>query len=99
MAKPRKVSVAVAAGLVAGPVDVIDDLVSFTFEERAQGVGESLDITVDNASGYYTTIWWIEKGTPITATITTTDWNYPDDSATRKSGTCWIDCQNDVRRV
>ena len=63
MAKPRKVSVAVAAGLVAGPVDVIDDLVSFTFEETAQGVGESLDITVDNASGYYTTIWWIEKGT------------------------------------
>ena len=63
MAKPRKVSVAVAAGLVAGPVDVIYDLVSFTFEETAQGVGESLDITVDNASGYYTTIWWIEKGT------------------------------------
>src|ERR1700741_1473173 len=99
MATPRKVTVALTFGLGAGPVDITNDLVAFSFEEAAQMVGESLDVTVDNASGYYTGIWWIEKGTPITATITTTDWNYPDDSATRKSGTCWIDCQNDVRRV
>jgi hypothetical protein len=63
MSTPRKVSVAIQVGLGAGPVGVTDDLVSFAFEETAQGVGESLDITVDNASGYYTTIWWIEKGT------------------------------------
>ena len=66
MATPRKVSVAVTIGLGAGPVDVTNDLVAFTFEENAQLVGETLDIVLDNASGYYTTIWWIEKGTHLT---------------------------------
>jgi hypothetical protein len=90
MATPRKVSVSLTVG-VASQVDVTNDLVAFSFEESAAGVGESIDVTVDNASNYYTSIWWIEKGTPITATITTTDWNNPGDKATRTTGTCWVD--------
>jgi hypothetical protein len=42
MATPCKVTVAVTVGLGAGPVDITDDLVAFSFEETAQGVGESL---------------------------------------------------------
>jgi uncharacterized protein len=91
MATPRKVSVSLTVGLGARPVDITNDLVAFTFEEAAQLVGETIDVTVDNASGYYTGIWWVEKGTPIVATITTTDWNKPGDYCQRKSGTCWVD--------
>jgi hypothetical protein len=91
MATPRKVSVSIQVGLRANLIDITNDLVAFTFEEAAQMVGESLDIVVNNASGHYTGIWWIEKGTPIVATITTTDWKTPGDFLQRKSGTCWVD--------
>jgi uncharacterized protein len=90
MATSRKVSVSLTVG-AASPVDITDYLASFSFEESVAGVGETLDIVVDNTSGFFTGMWWIEKGTPITATITTTDWNNPGDRATRATGMCWCD--------
>jgi hypothetical protein len=88
---PRKTSVSIAVGAGASPVDVTQDLVSFTYEENIKEAGETLDISLDDASKRYRSIWWIEKGTPIRATITTTDWNAPGDDKGRTTGVCWVD--------
>src|SRR5258708_376562 len=90
MATPRKASVAISVAN-APQVDLTDDLISFTFEESVSMVGEVLTIELDDASKRYRSIWFLPKGTPIQATITTTDWNFPGDKAERITGTCWID--------
>lgn len=59
--------------------------------KRLHAPVKSVDLTLDNASGYYTTIWYLERGTPIVATITTTDWNQPGDNHKRTTGTMWVD--------
>jgi hypothetical protein len=85
MSTPRKVSVSVS---VAGApfIDVTSDLISFTYEEAAAGVGETLEIELDDSSKRYRSIWFVEKGTAIQGTITTTDWKFPGDNYKRVTG-------------
>src|ERR1700678_3661525 len=88
MATPRKVSVAISIS-GAPQVDVTSDLIGFTYEESLAGVGETLEIELDDSSRRYRSIWWIDKGTQIQAIITTTDW--PGNSE-RITGLNWVDC-------
>jgi hypothetical protein len=75
MSTPRKVSVSVSVSVAGAPfIDVTSDLISFTYEEAAAGVGETLEIELDDSSKRYRSIWFVEKGTAIQGTITTTDW-------------------------
>ena len=91
MATPRKVSVAISiAG--APQVDVTSDVIGFTYEESLKEAGECLEIELDDSSKYYRGAGFVEKGTPIFATITTTDFNYSGDNKSRTTGVCFVDC-------
>lgn len=89
MATPRQVSVSIT--VANSQVDVTSDLVSCTFEEALNSVGETLEIALDNKSGLYSGEWFPPNGTTISAVITTTNWNTESDNARRSTHTMWID--------
>jgi hypothetical protein len=90
MGTPRKASVSLTIG--NSTADVTGDIISFNFEDSNSMVGQTLEVSLDNLSGLYSSFsGFVANGTQIVATITTANFANPGDNNQRVLAPMWID--------
>lgn len=87
----RRVTLSVSIGGHDATSALQPSLLDFTFTDNASGEADEVQISLHDREGHWNSDWKPSKGTPVTASITVSDWFGPNQNASLPCGEFTID--------